>query len=133
MRPQFIGPEDGGYQTYALSMEIAAENTLYWPYTRPEDYEMYVDVEQIPHGELGIHRGAHVEATDGRVGKVDEFIINPDNNHISHIVLQKEHLWGKKDVSIPVSEISRLEDDVVHLKLSKKEVQQLPSIPATRL
>ena len=48
---------------------------------------------------------------------------------MTHLVMREGHLWGKKDVVIPVSEVDRIEEDTVYLKLSKDEVQALPAIP----
>jgi sporulation protein YlmC with PRC-barrel domain len=79
-----------------------------------------------------LSRGARVEATDGRVGRVDEFLIDPENDHITHIVLREGHLWGQRDVSIPVSEIERVEEDAVYLKLSKRKIEALPATPVRR-
>ena len=39
---------------------------------------------------------------------------------------------GQRDVTIPVSEIERFEENVVHLKLDKRHIDALPSIPAKR-
>ena len=64
-------------------------------YTRPVEYQ------QIPPGELAVRRGTRVEATDGYVGHVDEFVVNPENGHITHLVMREGHLWGQKDVIIP--------------------------------
>lgn len=104
-----------------------------WPYITAEGgYGAYVNVEQTPHDELAVHRGARVEAADGRIGQVDEFIINPENNHISHLVLREGHLWGKKDVMVPIAEIARVDSDVVYLKLDKEAVERLPTMPVER-
>jgi len=51
-----------------------------------------VAVEIVPAGELAIHRGDPVRATDGQVGHVGEFIVDSDSGYISHMVLQKGHL-----------------------------------------
>jgi sporulation protein YlmC with PRC-barrel domain len=88
-----------------------------------------VETRHIPAGEMAVHRGATVEATDGRVGQVDEFLVDPENSHITHLILHEGHLWGQKDVTIPVSEIDRVEEDTVHLKLSKRGIEALPFIP----
>lgn len=129
IRSEFIGPEDSQYRYYLpTALEREAEGGFFWPYTTHEDYGMYIGMEQFPHDELGIHRGAQVEATDGRIGRVDEFIINPDNNHITHLVLREGHLWGQKDVTIPVSDIGRIEEDTVYLKLDKRTVKEMPGI-----
>ena len=112
---------------------IGTSPFLLWPYRVPERTELVtVAHKQIPRGELAIRRGTQVEATDGRVGHVDEFLINPENDHITHLVMREGHLWGQKDVTIPVSEIDRIEEDIVYLKLDKDEVEALPAIPTHR-
>lgn len=92
----------------------------------------YVLVEDVPASELAVHRGAHVDATDGRVGQVDEFLVDPQTNKISHIVLHKGHLWGKRSITVPISAIDHVADDVVHLNLDKAAIEALPSIPMSR-
>jgi sporulation protein YlmC with PRC-barrel domain len=103
-----------------------------WPYMLPEDEMVPIEIERIPPGELAVRRGADVRAKDGHVGRVDEFLVNVTDGHITHLVLREGHLWGQKDVTIPISEIERIEEDTVHLKLDKASVEALPSIPVRR-
>jgi sporulation protein YlmC with PRC-barrel domain len=103
-----------------------------WPYAIPETFRLPVEHAQIPPGEIAMHRGAHVRAIDGRVGTVDEFLVNPLNGHVTHLVLREGHLWGQKDVTIPVSEIDRIKEDTVYLKLDRHSVEALPAIPVRR-
>jgi len=104
-----------------------------WPYVEPDEYEFPSAVERIPYNEFGFHKGAKVWDKDNqRVGTVDEFLIEPSDGHITHLVLRKGHLWGQKDVTIPVSEIDRIEEDEVYLKLNKHKIEQLPAIPVRR-
>lgn len=113
--------------------EVQLSSAWLWPYVTAEGgYGTYVNVEQIPHDELAVHRSAIVEAIDGKVGQVDEFIINPENDHITHLVLREGHLWGQKDIMVPVSAIERVEADVVYLKLDKDAINHLPAIPVKR-
>jgi sporulation protein YlmC with PRC-barrel domain len=113
--------------------EAQLSSAWLWPYITAEGgYGTYVNVEQIPHSELAIHRGAQVEATDGHIGQVDEFIINPENDQITHLVLREGHLWGKKDIMVPISEIERVGTDVVYLKLDKDAIERLPGMPVKR-
>ena len=105
----------------------------YLPYVTPEiTVQVPVEHRQIPLGELAIQRGTRVEATDGYVGKVDEFVINPKNNHITHVVMREGHLWGKKDVIIPISAMGETREDTVVLKLDKHQVESLPTFPVNR-
>ena len=133
VRTQFLGQEmlDEDIKAAAVVTEMDA---VMWPYNSLDDnyQDMYVQVEQIPHDELAIHRGSHVEANDGHIGRVGEFIVNPENNHVTYLVLLEGHLWGKKMVTIPVSEIDRIEQDTVYLKLDKVTVKSLPSVPTRR-
>jgi hypothetical protein len=85
--------------------------------------------ERIPPGEVAIQPGTPVEATDGRVGHVDGFLVSPTDGHISHLVLREGHLWGQKEVTIPCSEIDRIEQDRVLLTLDKRGVETLPEVP----
>jgi len=108
-----------------------ASKHVYLPYGWPIG-EDFVDIksEKIPPGELAVHRGATVQAVDGEVGKVDQFLIDPPSEHITHLIMREGHLWERKEISIPISEIDRVDDDdVVHLKLKKAEVGDLPTIP----
>ena len=43
-----------------------------------------------------VHRGVKVFATDGAIGEVGEFVIDPGTGHITHIVLQQGHMWHKR-------------------------------------
>jgi sporulation protein YlmC with PRC-barrel domain len=113
--------------------EAQLSSAWLWPYVTAEGgYGTYINVEQISHEELAIHRGAQVSATDGQVGKVDEFVINPENDKITHLVLREGHLWGQKDIMIPITEIDRTETDTVYLKLSKDAIEHLPAMQVKR-
>lgn len=89
----------------------------------------YVQVEQVPGTGIPLHVGAHVDATDGRVGKVDEIIINRDTGDIDYVTLLHGHLWGKKEIGVPVAEVDHMADDVIYLKLDKASVEALPVLP----
>ena len=91
-----------------------------------------IKVEHIPAGELAIKKGANVEATDGHVGVVDEFLVNPNDNRLSYLVLRQGHLWGHKDMTIPVEQVERFDMDTVYLRISKSEVGALPTVPIQR-
>lgn len=106
--------------------------TLLWPYAVPAKRVVDDKTRPIPPGELAVRRGAHVEATNGRIGRIDEFLVDPDSGHITHLCLRKSHLRGDKVVCIPVSEISEIREKVVYLKVDKEAVSSLPSLPVKR-
>jgi hypothetical protein len=113
--------------------EYLEDAYLVWPYHIPElNVTIPITHQRIPHGELAVQRGSRVEATDGYVGRVDEFLVDPVDTHITHLVLREGHLWGQKDVTDPDSQIDRIEKDTVYLKLDKHSVGALPAIPIRR-
>lgn len=103
-----------------------------WPYALPDDESFPVEHERVPPGELAVRRGSHVRATDGDVGQVDEFLVDRETEHITHLVLREGHLWGQKDVLVPVSAIEKIDEERVYLTLSKAEMGSLSSIPVRR-
>jgi hypothetical protein len=122
-------PEYGGGHGYG------ADN-YFWPYASCES-TVYVstDYQQIPPGELAVRRGTRVEATDGYVGRVDEFVVNPENCHITHLVMREGHLWGQKEVIIPLSAMKAMGDtyeDAVFLNIDKHQIESLPTFPVHR-
>ena len=116
---------------HCMSMSEPPEDSsdtsmIFWPFMPPGDegslYEMQV---QVPPEDLVVQRGAQVEATDGKIGKVDGFMVNPENSHITHLVLEKGHLWGPHDIAIPIDSVDDYDSQVVTLKLDKSAVNTL--------
>ncbi len=116
-----------------LNLKYPMQSHVLWPYCVGEE-TMISDVnDSLPTGEILIHRGTRVKASDGYVGKVDEFLVNPQNDQISHLIMRKGHLWGMKDVTIPVSKIENYDEGTVYLKGTMKSIAELPSMPVYRL
>ena len=106
---------------------------FYMPYVTSEiRIPVTAEYQQVPPGELAVHRGTRVEATDGYVGKVDEFVVDPKKGHITHLVMREGHLWGQKDVIIPISAMGETKEDTVYLKLDKQQIESLPTFPLHR-
>jgi hypothetical protein len=109
-----------------------AEEYMMWPYATPLVPRPVVHL-LIPSGELAVRQGAIVRAKDGIAGEVDEFLIDPMSNRIIHLVLREGHVWSRKDVVISVQQIIDIEQDgTVLLRLTRREVEALPAVPARR-
>ena len=89
-------------------------------------------VEAVPPGELAVHRGDKVHATDATVGEVGEFVIDAASGHISHLVLQKGHLWGKREVTLGLDLVDHVEEGEVYLNVDKDTIDQLPAVKVKR-
>jgi sporulation protein YlmC with PRC-barrel domain len=83
----------------------------------------------IPAGEEEVHSGMHVQATDGKVGKLDALVLDPESGAVTHILLREGHLWGKKDVAIPVADIKYSDGESVYVTLDKETIKALPAVP----
>ena len=111
----------------------SAGSYYYMPYvTSGTTVQVPVELRQLPPGELSIRRGTRVEATDGYVGQVDEFVVNPENCHITHLVMREGHVWGQKEVIIPLSAMGDTHDDTVFLTLNQNQIESLPTFPLRR-
>lgn len=86
-----------------------------------------VSYDRVPLGEVEVRRGDHVHATDGDIGRVQGLVIDPHDHHVTHVLLDEGHLWGEKEVAIPISAVTRL-DDGVRLNLTKDDVRDLPPV-----
>jgi sporulation protein YlmC with PRC-barrel domain len=91
-----------------------------------------VEEQEVPEGELALYGGMHVEAADGRVGKLDELVLDAKSGAITGLVLRKGHLWGSRDVTVPVDQIESVDGETVSLKLDKSAVGALPAMKVRR-
>lgn len=106
---------------------------FYLPYvTSDPTIKVPKDQLQIPPGELAVQRGTRVEAKDGFVGTVAEFVVDPKSDRITHLVMREGHLWGKKDVIIPLSAMGEIRDNTVFINLDKDQMEILPSYLLSR-
>ncbi len=106
--------------------------TELWPYVVPAKRIISEKHLQVPSGGRTVRRWARVKATDGDIGQVDEFIVDPESKYVTHLVLKEGLPWKKKQITIPVSEIERIENYTVYLKLKKQAVRALPTVPRQR-
>ena len=74
-----------------------------------------------------MRRGDQVHATDGDIGRVQGLVIDPRDHHVTHVLLQEGHLWGRKEVAIPIGAVTKV-DDGIRLNISKQAVQDLPPV-----
>ena len=86
-----------------------------------------VTQDVVPLGDTELRRGERVHALDGEIGKVQGFLVDPGDNHVTHVLLQEGHLWGRKEVSIPISAVTGV-DAGIRLNITKKQVEDLPPV-----
>jgi sporulation protein YlmC with PRC-barrel domain len=124
-------PGTGGYGNYS------PEDVLTWPYyglgigggAMPGmgAFPPVFTHEELPPGEVAMHRGEQVHASDGDIGHVQGLVVDPSNHHVTHVLLQEGHLWGRKQVAIPIRAVLDVRDGI-RLSLSKEEIADLPPV-----
>ncbi len=91
-----------------------------------------VTYDKLPLGEVAVRRGQHVHATDGDIGQVQGLVIDSSDQHVTHVLLQEGHLWGRKEVAIPISAVTGVQDGI-QLSITRQEVQDLPPVNVGQL
>jgi sporulation protein YlmC with PRC-barrel domain len=129
---QFV-PGTSGYASYGPGEVVA------WPYyglgggmgmgtALPMDgMSQTITYDAVPAGEVAVRRGEHVHATDGVIGRVQGLVIDTASHHVTHVLLQEGHLWGRKDVAIPIGAVAGT-DDGIQLTITKDQVKDLPPV-----
>jgi sporulation protein YlmC with PRC-barrel domain len=87
-----------------------------------------VTTDRIPVGELDVRRGEHVHASDGNIGRLQGLVVDPHDHHVTHLLLQEGHLWGKKQVAIPIGAVTDVDVDDIRLSLTRDQVRDLPPV-----
>jgi hypothetical protein len=121
-----VGVED------VLAMPYYAGGRVEDAYAGQFDFRATIYYDRVPKGEVEVRRASGVISTDDQLlGEVDGFVVDADE-HITHFVLERGHLWGRKEVTIPIGALARVESDAVHVALSKDEVGALPAVRVGR-
>src|SRR5215831_7565057 len=117
-----------GTTTYAA---YGPEQAVFWPHVaKGGKYGSYGDMvteDSVPVGEVQVRRDDRVHATDGEIGRVHGLVIDRGNHQVTHVLLKEGHLWGHKEVAIPISAVTKA-DYGIQLNLTKKQVEDLPSV-----
>jgi hypothetical protein len=121
--------------------DVGIETVLAQPYydypgfgRSPMDIDPHVAMtfDRVPRGEVEIRRASDVLSADGhRLGHVDGLLVDVDDR-ITHVVLERGHLFGQREVTVPIAAVGRVATDSVMLDLTKDEVGGLPAVPVHR-
>ena len=117
-----------------ISSAFGPGQVLAWPYYSLDvgfarsELVAPISYDKIPLGEVEVRRGDRVHATDGEIGRVEGLVIHAEDKHVTHVLLQEGHLWGRKDVAIPISAVDRVDEEGIKLRLTKEQVKGLPPV-----
>ena len=72
--------------------------------------------------------GYHLQATDGIIGHVCDFLIDDQSWAINQLVIKTGHRFTGKEVQIPMGQVERISypESTVHVKLTQAAVEKSP-------
>ena len=89
--------------------------------------DVTVTYDRVTKGEIELRHASNVYSSEGHhMGHVDGVLLD-DGDAITGLLLERGHLWWKRELTIPASAISKVETDMVTLGATKKEVESFPS------
>jgi sporulation protein YlmC with PRC-barrel domain len=112
-----------------VNWAIAGGSVVMQPRGRGEpEAPQQVTVDYVPPGEVDIRRDLTVYATDDEIGQVQGLVVEPGGHRVTHVLLQKGHMWGRREVAIPISAVTKIGTLLIHLSLTKHQVKDLPPV-----
>ena len=117
-------------ETFALPYYAGADG-FEGPWIAPDDH-VVVRYDRVPKGDVEIERASRVTTADGEdLGHVDGFVID-DDGHITHLVLERGHVWARKHIAVPITAVTDIATGRVVLGLARAEVDTLRAVNVHR-
>ncbi|RME55036.1 MAG: hypothetical protein D6790_16290, partial [Caldilineae bacterium] len=69
--------------------------------------------------------GSRVHCTDGRCGTLHKLVVDPHTRRVTHLIVEKGFLQ-KKDRVIPVTAVSKVEDEDIYLACASADLERYP-------
>jgi hypothetical protein len=110
--------------------EVGIQEVYALPYypaydLEPGQLDFPVMYDRIPKGGVGIRRTSDVYSAGGHHLDVDGLLVDGDE-HITHLVLERGHLWGRREVTIPIGDVAKVET------VTRDQVGSLPEVAVQR-
>lgn len=100
------------YYDADLGVKYSPEQTVAW--------------HRVPVGEVEIRRRSRVSTSDLLdAGHVEGFVTD-DQRRVTHVVIDHGHLFGHRDLIVPLADIDEIRNDQVTLALTREQVRGLP-------
>ena len=131
---RLVPGSNGGYGGYGLGQAVPGTpgmSSFGVAGGSPGDAFDPVVADTLPSGEIAVPGGQAVHATDGDIGHVQGLVVDGHDHHVNYVLLQEGHLWGHKQVAVPIAAVTSLADGI-RLNITKQQVEDLPSFEVDR-
>jgi hypothetical protein len=120
--------EEDGWDVGVRDMQVIPDYAPAPPFAGDLASEAVISYDRVPTGEIELrHASAVYSADKHHLGRVDGVDVDTDGL-IGRLLLERGHLWWKREISIPAAAISQLSTDMVTLGVSKGELGSFPSV-----
>ena len=117
---------------YVHTPTLGADISVFWSIDRQAEHYFpsdgtYIPIKTraIPLCEVAVNQDVRVEATNGMIGRLRGFQVNPLGWKITHLILHKGHIWSQEEVAIPTADIESIGEKILQLKLDKKGIKSM--------
>jgi hypothetical protein len=119
LRPlvEFEYPQGNGLHTL-----FAAKNERQWPQNISQKLPVSAESERLAPEAVKIHKSNSVRATNGRIGRAVEFLVDPTTKKIVMLITVRKYWWKTIEARVPIYQVDHFESDLVLLKLNKNEL-----------
>ena len=131
----YISPDD--HEVLDMFNEHYEQPLYYYPYLTPAytgmaapvhvpSKKVRVEVKNTPDNTITLEKGVDVISSDGeKVGTIEQIFANPEDQQVSHFAISTGWLFNKDEKLIPGGWIDDVQEDAVHLAVSKKTLERL--------
>jgi hypothetical protein len=94
-------------------------------YTGDLDRGVGMAYDRVPKGEIELRQASAVYSADEHhMGRVKGLSVGGEAQ-VTHLLLERGHLWWKREIAVPSEAVSKFENDLVTLGVTKHELEAL--------
>jgi sporulation protein YlmC with PRC-barrel domain len=84
--------------------------------------DVMITYDRVPKGEVELrHASAVYSADEHHLGSVDGVVVGSDDR-ITHLLLERGHLWWRRELAVPADSVSKIKTDMVLLGVKKSQL-----------
>ena len=84
--------------------------------------DVLITYDRVPKGEVELrHASAVYSADEHHMGSVEGVVVGSDDE-ITHLLLERGHLWWRRELAVPADAVSQIKTDMVVLGVSKSQL-----------
>jgi sporulation protein YlmC with PRC-barrel domain len=84
--------------------------------------DVLITYDRVPKGEVELrHASAVYSADEHHMGSVEGVVVGSDDE-ITHLLLERGHLWWRRELAVPANAVSQIKTDMVVLGVNKSQL-----------